>query len=107
MAWQNQVNFLQGCCANGKNFCVANVCPLCYNNKNWRIAVLPTQKQNTQERYIQKLEHLINTQLLPAYMEYRKQQGLNPVSDIPKELLANVKKQNSIPALLKPIEKLY
>ena len=52
--------------------------------------MLPTQKQNTQERYIQKLEHLINTQLLPVYMEYRKQQGLNPVSDIPKELLANV-----------------
>jgi len=68
--------------------------------------VLPTQNQNTQERYIQKLEHLINTQLLPVYMEYRKEHGLNPVCDIPKELLANVKKQNSLPALLKPIEKL-
>lgn len=68
--------------------------------------MLSTQKQTNQERYIQKLEHLINTQLLPAYMEYCKQQGLNPVSDIPKELLANVKKQSSIPALLKPIEKL-
>jgi len=68
--------------------------------------VIPTNKQSSQERYIQRLEHLINTQLLPVYMEYRKEHGLHPVCDIPKELLADVKKQNSLPALLKPIEKL-
>ena len=63
--------------------------------------MLSSLKETNQSLYIKKLEQLISTQLLPAYVEYRKQQGLHPTCDISSEILDSVKKQNALPALLK------
>lgn len=59
-------------------------------------------KEINQDIYIKKLEQLINTQLLPVYVEYRKQRGLHPTCDISSEILTSIKKQDNLPALLKP-----
>ena len=55
--------------------------------------------------YTKELEHLIVHTLLPVYTNYNKRMGISDrYAGIHPELLAMIKKEKQVPALLKPKE---
>lgn len=55
------------------------------------------------DRYVQQLERLIARELLPVYKNYMLERNL-PMVEMPQTLLDNIRKNQQIPALLKPKE---
>jgi hypothetical protein len=55
------------------------------------------------DRYVQQLERLIARELLPVYQNYMQERNL-PMVEIPQTLLDNIRKNQQVPALLKPKE---
>lgn len=57
--------------------------------------------------YTKELEALILDTLLPVYEKYHKSKGnLTPMRDFNPELLKQIRKRETLPALLRPKEKL-
>jgi hypothetical protein len=55
------------------------------------------------DRYVQELERLIVKELLPVYERYNQEHGLVS-TNLPENLLQNIKRKQQIPALLKAKE---
>jgi hypothetical protein len=55
------------------------------------------------DRYVQELERLIVKELLPVYERYNQEHGLVS-TNLPENLLQNIKRKQQVPALLKPKE---
>lgn len=97
---KNQVNFYSTSAPTKINLIIDKTNLSCYNiTKRGRLMDITYQ-------YVNDLENLIVTKLLPVYEEYYKAKGIkNPIADIQSKALREILHKKQLPALLRPKEK--
>ena len=62
--------------------------------------------QNLNDDYLQQLETVIITKLLPAYLQNCERLGIVPdLNDLPNSIIRRSKLKDNLPLLLKPFQK--